>query len=92
MSAAPSERRWIYLLQVASVSMIWIFVISISGWILNLIRLSISLNDQPTASVGISLVAIPVFATVASVLTYVFVGLQRGRKQEGDEPEREHHS
>lgn len=84
MSSVPSERRWIYLLQVASVTMIWIFVVSISAWILNLIRLSVSLNDQPTASVGISLVAIPIFATVASVLTYVFVGLQRGRDDDAE--------
>jgi len=31
--------------------------------------------------VAISLVAIPVFMTLAGILTYVFVGLQRGKKK-----------
>jgi len=69
--------RWIYVLQVASVGMIWVFVLSISLWILNLLQLSHRLHDVPSASIGISIVAIPVFLTGASVLTYVFVGLQR---------------
>ena len=51
----------------------------ISAWILNLLLLSIELDDVPGASVGISIVAIPVFITLAAVLTYVFVGLQKER-------------
>jgi hypothetical protein len=73
------ERKWIVFLQVSSMGMIWVFVLGVSAWIFHLIRLSISLHDAPTASVGISIVAIPVFMTCAGVLTYVFVGLQRGR-------------
>jgi hypothetical protein len=65
--------------------LIWVFVLSIAGWILHLLRLSHQLQDVPSASVGISIVAIPVFLTGASVLTYVFVGLQRGRRQPSDE-------
>lgn len=82
MHPAP-ERRWIFYLQVASMVWIWVFVIGISTWIVHLIRLSLWLHDAPTASVGISIVAIPVFFAVASVLTYVFVGLQRGRTDAG---------
>lgn len=67
----------IFYAQVFSVSLIWVFVISISLWIINLIRLSIELRDMPGASVGISIVAIPVFITLAGVLTYVFIGLQK---------------
>jgi len=74
-----AEPRFIYALQVASVVAIWAFVIGISGWILHLLRLSRQLHDVPSASIGISIVAIPVFLTGASVLTYVFVGLRRGR-------------
>jgi hypothetical protein len=84
------ERRGIFILQVASMAMIWVFVLSVSAWIIHLIRLSIHLHDAPTASVGISIVAIPVFMTCAAVLTYVFVGLQLGRRsllEEGDEDE-----
>jgi len=79
MSKEP-EPPWVSVLQVASVVWIWVFVLSISSWILHLIRLARHLNDIPTASVGISIVAIPVFLTGAGVLTYVFVGLRRGRR------------
>jgi len=73
------ERKWIVLLQVASVAMMWVTVLGVSAWIFHLNRLSIRLHDAPTASVGISIVAIPLFMTCAGVLTYVFVGLQLGR-------------
>jgi len=79
------EPRWIFLLQIASVAMIWVFVLSISGWILHLLRLSRQLHDVPSASIGISIVAIPVFLTGASVLTYVFVGLRRRREEIPDD-------
>ena len=78
------EPKWIFALQVASVSAIWVFVLGISLWIVHLLRLSHRLHDVLSASVGISIVAIPVFLTGASVLTYVFVGLRRGRKESGE--------
>lgn len=74
-----AEPRWIFGLQVASVAMIWVFVLGISLWILHLLRIAVRWHDVPGASVGISIVAIPVFLTGAAVLTYVFVGLRRGR-------------
>jgi uncharacterized membrane protein YeiH len=79
MSIPPDSklRKAIFAAQVLSVVLIWVFVVSISIWIVNLIRLSLELNDVPGASVAISIVAIPVFVVLASVLTYVFVGLQR---------------
>jgi arginine exporter protein ArgO len=83
--AVDREPRWIFLLQVASVAMIWVFVLGISGWILHLLNLSRKLQDVPSASVGISIVAIPVFVTGASVLTYVFVGLRKGREESADD-------
>lgn len=70
---------WVFPLQLASVTVIWIFVLGISSWIIHLQRLSRELNDVPSASLAISLLAIPVFLLGASVLTYVFVGLRRGR-------------
>jgi len=83
MSKEP-ELAWVSVLQVLSVVWMWVFVLSISGWVVHLIRLSIRLNDFPTASVAISIVAIPVFFTGAGVLTYVYVGLQRGRRDADD--------
>ena len=75
--------RWINALQVASVAAIWVFVLSISTWIVHLLRLSRRLHDVPSAAFAISIVAIPVFFTGASVLTYVFIGLRRGRSDAG---------
>jgi len=77
--SSSTRDRIIFFAQVLSVSLIWIFVFIISAWILNLLLLSIELDDVPGASVGISIVAIPVFITLAAVLTYVFVGLQKER-------------
>ena len=71
--------RVLYVFQVLSLLGIWAFVLGISAWIIRLIWLAHRLDDMPGASVAISVVAIPVFITGASVLTYVFVGLRRGR-------------
>ncbi|MBI2618605.1 MAG: hypothetical protein HYW57_00815 [Ignavibacteriales bacterium] len=76
-----TKGKVVFLAQLFSVLFIWIFVCVITLWIINLILLSIELNDAPGASVAISIVAIPVFITLASVLTYVFVGLQREKHQ-----------
>jgi len=40
---------------------------------------SIALQDAIDASVGISILVIPIFVTLASILTYVFVGLHKNR-------------
>jgi len=74
------QDKIIFFIQVISISMIWIFVIAISIWIANLISLSVMLNDVPGISLGISIVAIPVFIILASILTYVFVGLHKKEK------------
>lgn len=75
------EQKITYIVQLVSLSLIWIFVISIALWIINLISLSVELNDVPGASIGISIITIPVFFTLASVLTYVFVGLKKEEKK-----------
>jgi hypothetical protein len=75
------NKRLIWILQVISISLIWVLFAGIAAWIFNLIRQSIKLRDAPDASVAISIVAIPVFLLLASVLTYVFVGLQKGRRK-----------
>ena len=75
------REKFIFILQVSSVLLIWVFVIGIAIWITNLIILSLELNDAPGASVAISIVAIPVFMTLAGILTYVFIGLQKGKKE-----------
>lgn len=76
------NRKLIKGLQIVSISLIWLLFTGIAVWILTLIKESRKLHDAPDASVGISIVAIPVFFLLAAVLTYVFAGLQKGRKKE----------
>ena len=78
------KKKTIDTLQIISISLIWVLFTGIAVWIVNLIKESLRLHDAPDASVGISIVAIPVFFILASVLTYVFFGLRKGRKEEGD--------
>jgi len=74
------NKRTIEVFQILSISLIWMLFAGIAVWIVNLIKVSLELHDAPDASVAISLVAIPIFLLLASVLTYVFIGLRRGRK------------
>jgi amino acid transporter len=73
--------KTIYIAQVLSILLIWIFVIAIAIWIINLLLVSIELKDVPGASIGISIIAIPVFFALASILTYVFIGLHKEEKR-----------
>ncbi len=73
--------KTIFLLQILSISLIWIFVIGITWWILRLLIISINLQDAIDASVGISILVIPIFLTLASIITYVFIGLQRNKSE-----------
>ncbi len=52
-----------------------LFIGGIVTWIGHLIRTAWRLKDVPSASIGISLVAIPVFLTLLGVILYVFWGL-----------------
>jgi hypothetical protein len=73
-------RRGIRALQFLSIVLMWAFLGGATLWMVNLVGAARSQGDALTMSVGISLVAVPVYALVASVLTYVFFGLQRGRR------------
>lgn len=52
-----------------------VFIGGIITWIGHLIRTAWRLRDVPSASIGISLVAVPVFLTLLGVVLYVFWGL-----------------
>lgn len=78
-------RRKIHALQALSIVLMWGFLAGTAAWMFNLVRVSRSLGDALTASVGISLVAVPAYTLVASVLTYVFFGLRRGRRGREEE-------
>ncbi|RMF56736.1 MAG: hypothetical protein D6748_12875 [Calditrichaeota bacterium] len=74
--------KLLFTLQVISLVLIWVLFTGIAIWIGNLLFLSHRLHDAPSATIGISIVAVPIFFTLASVLTYVFWGLQKDRKEE----------
>jgi flagellar biosynthesis protein FliP len=76
------NKKTIEFLQILSISLIWLLFTGIAVWIVNLIKESLRLHDSPDASVAISIVAILIFLVLASVLTYVFLGLRKGRKEE----------
>ncbi len=83
MSEVKKNKRvndLIFTAQIMSVSFIWVFVTSLTVWIVRLLLLSIESKDAVGFSVAISLVAVPVFWILAGALTYVFVGLRRHRK------------
>ncbi len=58
-----------------------LFIGGIVTWISHLIRTAWRLKDVPSASIGISLVAIPVFLTLLGVILYVFWGLLGDRSE-----------
>ena len=71
---AASERT-VRAIQWAMAGAAVCFIGGIVIWITHLIRTAWRLGDGPSASIGISLVAIPVFLTLLGVILYVFRGL-----------------
>ncbi len=69
------EGKIVFGFQLAMLASIILAIGGIIIWIIHLIRLSHELQDVPSASIGISIVAIPVFLTLLGVFTYVFWGL-----------------
>ena len=77
-SEQPPSERVVRTLQWGIASLTLVFITSIVLWIIHLIRNAWRLGDVPSASIGISLVAIPVFLTLLGVGLFVFYGLLRG--------------
>lgn len=79
-------RRWapdqmVRVVQWAMAGAAVLFIGGVVAWISHLIRTAWRLRDVPSASIGISLVAIPVFLTLLGVILYVFWGLLGDRDQ-----------
>lgn len=68
--------QWLWML---------VFILLVGGiilWISHLIYTAWWLGDVPSASIGISLVAMPIFVVLLLIVLYVFWGLAvRGRGQ-----------
>ena len=85
MNEKTPEARMVWTVQLGILALFWVFVIGIITWILRLIRLSLQLDDIPSASIGISLVAIPVFLLLLGVASYVVWGIPAAAKKEAAE-------
>ena len=73
--------RTVKAIQWAMAAAAVLFIGGVVTWIGHLIRTAWRLKDTPSASIGISLVAIPVFLTLLGVILYVFVGLLGDRSE-----------
>jgi len=78
------EEKIIFFFQLLPLIGVWSMTLGMTGFVIYLINLSLQQADVPMAGIGISLVVVPVFWTIAGTFTYLFVGLRRGRKKEGD--------
>ncbi|NOZ07364.1 MAG: hypothetical protein GXO91_00620 [FCB group bacterium] len=74
----------VLFLQIMSISLIWVLVVSVIWWVLNLISLSNYLHDAQNATLAISILIMPLFILLAGILTYVFVGLRRNRFEDDE--------
>ncbi|MBI3126288.1 MAG: hypothetical protein HYZ11_01615 [Candidatus Tectomicrobia bacterium] len=81
MNEETPEAGKVWMIQLGILALFWVFVIGIIAWIVRLIRISLQLRDIPSASIGISLVAIPVFILLLSLANYVFWGLRSAASQ-----------
>lgn len=80
----PVSARLVRTLQWVWLGGAFLLVGGIIVWIVRLIVASWRLDDVVQASVGISLVAIPIFIVFMGVVFYVFWGVAlHGRKREG---------
>jgi len=80
---APVSDRLIRRLQWIWLGGAFLLVGGIIAWIVHLIVASWRLDDVIQASVGISIVAIPIFLVFMGVIFYVFWGVAlHGRKRE----------
>lgn len=81
-SMRNTSGRVIRFLQYCTVAVMWVFSAAITLWVLQLASVAHALGDAFTASVGITLVALPIYWGLAGILTYTFFGLRRGRSDE----------
>lgn len=77
----PVSERVVRAIQWAMAGAAVLFIAGIITWITHLIRTAWRLKDVASASIGISLVAIPVFLTLLGVILYVFWGLLGDRSE-----------
>lgn len=78
--AREPESPWIHRAQLGLLFGFSMFAGTIILWVGRLIYVSWVLQDVFSASIGIALVAVPVFLFLLTIFNYVFWGLQKGRE------------
>ena len=73
------ESPWIFRIRLTILAGFSFFATMVIAWVVRLIYVSYLLKDVFSASIGIALIAIPVFLFLLSVFYYVFWGLQTGK-------------
>jgi len=73
------ESPWIFRLQIGLLAGFSLFATAVVSWIIRLIYISWVLQDVFSASIGIALVAVPVFTFLLAIINYVFWGLRAGK-------------
>jgi len=68
--------------QIILLSFLWMLASGMTLLLINLVNVSYEVNDHQSASIAISILGIAVFWILAGILTYVLVGLYRGKKEE----------
>lgn len=72
----------VIFIQIILLSFNWILAGSMTLLFINLVKVSYEVNDHQTASILISILAIVVFWVLSAILTYVLIGLNKGKKAE----------
>ncbi len=72
------------LIQTVLLSFLWMLASGMTLLLINLVQVSYEVNDHQSASIAISILGIIVFWILAGILTYVLVGLYKGRKKESN--------
>lgn len=80
-----NKDRNINFIQGLTLILIWFLASGMTALFINLVNVSYQVDDHQSASVAISIIAVVIFWVLAGILTYVFVGLHRGIKKEGEQ-------
>jgi len=76
----PGERG-VRIAQFAILGVFTAFALSVVLWVGHLISVSWKLDDTFSGSLAISIVAVPLFLTILTLVHYVFWGLYRNREE-----------
>ncbi len=80
------DPRWVVFIQYLLPISFTVSMLGIIAWIASLILLSKRLHDVPSASIGISIVTIPIFLILLGVFWYVFLGVIRNQEESPSPP------